>query len=136
MLSFRFIVPLLLFLAGCQHVPRPSSVTGSVDLPVYPRSPVVTVTVRGMLTSSNGCLFLRNASNQKLDLLIWPEGSRFDGRTVVLHISGRPERAFTLGQMVTVEGSLQDWQNVSDAMGLGNFRSRCSTTPFFITNVS
>ena len=136
MLRLRSALPLLLVLAGCQHVPTPSSVASSIDLPVYPRSPVVTVSVRGTLINSSGCLFLRNARNQNLDLLIWPTGSRFDGKTVVLAIAGRPERAFSVGQTVTVEGSLQDWENVPDAIGLSEFRRRCSATPFIVTNVN
>lgn len=121
-------------LVSCAPVETASSSTASRPIPTYPYSPVVVSEFTGKISYENDCLLFRNTRGQQF-VLIWPEGSSFDGRRIRVAIPERPPKTLTVGREVTIGGSAQEWENVPMSPGLGDTASRCGAKPYFVAEV-
>ena len=126
-------------LAGCSTlVSRPEAVRASHAIPIAPAAEIVIGRSQGLLEYRGGCLFLtRDREDRRIRLLvIWPTGSRFDGRVVVPGESATPV-AFALGEEVVIEGSAPEWSPylTKTFPQLAVWQTRCGERPLFVATV-
>ena len=131
---------LLLILANCGTLPSPASVPALVDLPLYHADGAVTANAEGFLERRGECLVLvRGAGATRYDnLVIWPEGTRFDGRDLAI-LAYRPKGEVTrrVGSSILLEGNAPDWSEQVLAIypSLARWRAACPYPPFFAEGV-
>ena len=124
-------------LAGCA-APRVQSeaVAGTRDIPTRIRSEVWTGRISGRLSMRGPCLTVKANRGGEDFLLIWPEGTRFDGRRVAVPATPEaPAKVLALGRNVSFDGSNLSWDAIGHLPALHRFRGACELPLFFVVNV-
>ena len=124
----------LLSLVSCASVDSVPVTAILKPIPTYPYSPVVVSESKGTLLYQNDCLIFRNTRGQQY-VLIWPDGSSFDGKKVTVVTPERAPKTLTVGREVMIGGSAQEWGNVPASPGLGDTAKRCGAVPYFVVEV-
>ncbi len=123
-----------LVLAACTTLPPPDRIAATHPLPTVAMDGIITNSLTGELRRRGDCLFLMVDRGDRAIpfLLVWPEGSRFDGRRVaVANRDGAP--LVQLGDRLTVEGGSPPWADylLQNFPQLRPWQARCSATPMF-----
>lgn len=121
-------------LLSCAPVERASDAATPKPIPTYPHSGIFVSQFTGRLLYEKDCLLFRTSRGQHF-VLIWPEGSSFDGRRITVAIPGRAPKTLTVGRTATIAGSAQDWENVPPSPALGDTPRRCAASPYFVVEV-
>jgi hypothetical protein len=124
---------LVLSLAACeaQHGIRPLH---PLELATSGYSETVTSAPTGSLMYERGCLLFREDRTGALVLPVWPDGSVFNGTSVIFHEPAKADQRIILGEEFVMEGQTVPWQAVSGT-GYEPFRHQCAVNPFYVSRV-
>jgi hypothetical protein len=122
-----------LSLAACaaQHGIRPLH---PLELATSIYSESVTSAPTGSLMYERGCLLFREDASGALMLPIWPDGSVFNGTSVMFHEPAKADQRIFLGEEFVMEGQPVPWQAISPA-DYQPFRHQCGVKPFYVSRV-
>src|SRR5438067_2823251 len=100
------VLPLLI-LAGCSsgglHPLRP------LEIPTAPYQGVVTTSLTGTLLYEGGCLLFRDDRKRVQLIPIWPDGTTFNGTSVIFHEPGKADQRIVLTEEFLMEGQPVSW---------------------------
>jgi hypothetical protein len=127
------LVTSLSLLAACVH--------GGGVRPLHPLelatsqySEAVTSARTGSLMYEGGCLLFREDDGGKVVLPVWPDGSIFNGTSVIFHEPAKADQPVVLGQEFVMEGQEARW-DMLPAANYASFRHQCAAQPFFVSRV-
>lgn len=127
--SLLLAVPLL---AGCatslHHGIRPLR---PLELATAPYEGTVTLKLDGSLMYERGCLLMR-AEPSGYVLPIWPDGSIFNGTSVIFHQPGKASQPVMVEQQVQLGGRPLPWNQLP---GYAPFEHQCNAQPFLVSSV-
>lgn len=128
----RRISLLALLLGGCVsngiHPLRP------LEIPTQPYFGVVTTSLTGTLTYDGRCLQFR-ADDRPVQLVpIWPDGTTFNGTSVIFHQPGRTDQTIVINEEFQMSGEPVPWSRLSGAR-MPLHRRVCRGTPFAVASV-
>lgn len=111
---------------------RADSVEATREIPSIARDEVWTGRITGRLAMRGDCLTVRSDQTGDDYLLIWSNGSRFDGqRVAVVSPQGR-EKVISVGARVRLDGSHRTWDDIGHLPELHRFRASCNLPLFFV----
>lgn len=104
-----------------------------LELAVGPYQEAATRAEAGSLMYEDGCLMFRNERTAARSLLVWPNGSVFNGTSVIFHQPGKSEQRIVLGEEILLEGRPVDPSWFAGAYQ--PFARQCPVSPFFVSRV-
>jgi hypothetical protein len=124
---------LLLGANGCieSHGIRPLR---PLELATSQYSETTSSALTGTLMYEDGCLFFRDDQSGAVIMPVWPDGSIFNGTSVIFHEPGKLEQPILLEQEMLISGRIVQWNDVPSTF-YAAFRSQCGTEPFFVSKV-
>lgn len=129
----RMIVAGLLALAGCaesgHHGPRPLR---PLELATSSYQSAVNSSLTGSLMYEGGCLLFRDQTSGTSLLPIWPDGSIFNGTSVIFHEPGKASQPILIEQQILLQGRILPW---SELPGYLPFQTQCRAEPFLVSKV-
>ena len=123
----------VLLLAGCvsgvHHGIRPLR---PLELATGPYDPTITASLTGSLMYEGGCLLFRPEANRPPVLPVWPDGSVFNGTSVIFHEPGKASQPILVEQQMVIEGRPLGWNELP---GYAPFQNQCRAAPFLVSKV-
>jgi hypothetical protein len=123
----------VLLVAGCasnlHHGIRPLR---PLELATGPYDGAIAASLTGSLMYEGGCLLFRPDGGQAALLPIWPNGSVFNGTSVIFHDPGKASQPIIIEQEVVIEGRSIGWAQLP---GYEPFESQCRVEPFLVSKV-
>lgn len=114
--------------AGLHHGIRPLR---PLELATAPYDGTVTGSFDGSLMYEGGCLLLR-VNRGGYVLPVWPDGSIFNGTSVIFHQPGKADQPIMIEQQVLIDGRLTPWAQLP---GYAPFKHQCAAEPFLVSGV-
>lgn len=114
--------------SGLHHGIRPLR---PLELATSPYDGNVAAALNGSLMYEGGCLLLR-AEPSGYVLPIWPDGSIFNGTSVIFHQPGKANQPIMVAQQVEIEGRALAWNQLP---GYEPFAYHCPAEPFLVSKV-
>lgn len=128
----RRISVLLLMLGACgtpgPHPLRP------LEIATAPYRGIATSAFTGSLMYEGGCLLFRDDEKQLHLFPVWPDGTTFNGTSVIFHELGRADQRVVLNEEVLLEGQPVQWSSLPGPR-IVLHRQRCGGTPFAVLGV-
>jgi hypothetical protein len=122
----------LLLPAGCatslHHGIRPLR---PLELATAPYQGTVTTAFTGSLIYESGCLLMRVDGGGYV-LPVWPDGSIFNGTSVIFHEPGKASQPIMVEQQVQIGGRPLAWLQLP---GYPSFEHYCRAVPFLVSKV-
>ena len=104
-----------------------------LELATAPYQGTVTTAHTGSLMYEGGCLlFLDGRTGARL-FPVWPQGSVFNGTSVIFHAPGKAEQPILVSQQFVMEGRPLPWRELLG--GYAPFEHQCATLPFMVSKV-
>jgi hypothetical protein len=98
-------------------------------------SPTVTSSATGSLAYERGCLQFYDESGKQMLSPVWPDGTIFNGTSVVFHKPGRADQPIVLNQEFVLSGQPLTWSAVPGPRAT-EFQRQCGGTPFVVADVA
>jgi hypothetical protein len=98
-------------------------------------SPTVTSSATGSLAYERGCLQFYDDSGKQILLPVWPDGTIFNGTSLVFHKPGRADQPIVLNQEFVLSGEPLPWSTVPSPRAT-EFQRQCGGTPFVVADVA
>jgi hypothetical protein len=121
-----------LLLSGCVshgvHPLRP------LEIPTARYNGVITTGLTGTLMYEGGCLLFRDDAKRVQLVPVWPDGSLFNGTSVIFHEPGRADQRIVVGEEFLMEGQPLQWSRVPGPRIVLHQR-RCAGEPFTVLGV-
>src|SRR5438270_5491688 len=105
-----------------------------LEIATAPYQGVVTTRLTGSLMYEGGCLLFRDDSKRRHLYPIWPDGSLFDGTSVLFHEPGRSDQRIVLAEEFLMEGQPVAWSRLPGPRMLLHQR-QCGGVPFAVLGV-
>lgn len=102
-----------------------------LELATAPYEGTVTSSFNGSLMYENGCLLLR-VDRGGYVLPVWPDGSIFNGTSVIFHQPGKANQPVMVAQQVQIDGRPTPWTQLP---GYVPFEHQCEAEPFLVSSV-
>jgi len=127
------LMGLFLLMCGCTHSNgvRPLH---PLELATSLYSETVTSARTGSLMYEGGCLLFREDGSAAQFLPIWPDGSIFNGKSVIFHQPAKADQRIVMGEEFVIEGQDVPWQSLS-AADYRPFHHQCDRRPLFVSRV-
>lgn len=127
------LLALLLAAGACSHSNgiRPLH---PLELATSLYSETVTSAATGSLMYEDGCLLFHNDETAASLLPVWPDGSVFNGTSVIFHEPAKADQRIVIGEEFVMEGQAVPWRIVSPH-DYQAFRHQCVVPPFFVSRV-
>ena len=93
-----------------------------LELATAPYQGVVTSALTGSLMYEGGCLLFRDEQNETPILPIWPNGSVFNGTSLIFHEPAKASQPILLDQQIVMEGRTIPWNALP---GYAPFQNQC-----------
>ena len=123
---------LVLLLSGCvssgPHPLRP------LEIPTAPYSGLVSSKLSGTLTYQGQCLLFRSDANQVQLVPVWPDGTRFNGTSVIFHQPGRMDQPVLINEEFLMSGQPRPWAGVPGPR-IPLHQRQCGGTPFLVAGI-
>jgi hypothetical protein len=103
-----------------------------LELATGPYDGTIAATPTGSLMYEGGCLLFRVDGSRVPLLPIWPNGSLFNGTSVIFHEPGKAGQPIILEQEVVIEGRPIGWNQLR---GYEPFEWQCRAEPFLVSKV-
>lgn len=97
-------------------------------------SPYVTVTATGSLSHEGNCLIFRDDAHRAAWIPVWPDGTIFNGTSLIFHKPGRADQPFVLDQEILLSGRPLEWRGVPGPRA-PLFHRECGGIPFAVADV-
>jgi hypothetical protein len=81
-----------------------------------------------------GCLLFRDDENRYRLVPVWPDGSTFNGTSVIYHEPGRADQRIVVGEEFLAEGQPLQWPRVP-GQRIVLHQQRCGGAPFAVLGV-
>ena len=131
MKSVLFALPLVL--AGC--VSNGVHPLEPLEIPIVGYSPVVTASASGSLAYEHGCLLFVEDGGNQIVAPVWPDGTIFNGTSVIFHRPGRADQPIVLNQEFVMSGQPLAWSAVPSPRA-AQFEHQCGRAPFAVADVA
>lgn len=119
--------------AGCasslHHSIRPLR---PLELATGPYDGIITQSATGSLMYEGGCLLFRLQGSPAALLPIWPDGSIFNGTSVIFHEPGKASQPIIIEQQLVIEGRAIPWERLA---GYVPFENQCRAEPFLVSKI-
>ena len=127
------LIALPLLLAGCvSNAVRPLR---PQEIAVAPYSGTVTATATGSLAYERGCLLFIDDKQGPALAPIWPEGTIFNGTSLIFHKPGKADQPIVLNQEFVLSGRPLTWPAVPGPRA-PLFQQQCGGLPFAVADVA
>ena len=103
-----------------------------LELATGPYDGVITASQTGSLMYEGGCLLFRVDGSQAPILPIWPNGSIFNGTSVIFHEPGKASQSIIIEQEIVIDGRPIGWDQLP---GYVPFQNQCRAQPFLVSKV-
>jgi hypothetical protein len=121
-----------LLLAGCvSSGPHPLP---PLEIPTAPYSGVVSSRLTGTLTYDGGCLLFRGDARKVQLVPIWPDGTRFNGTSVIFHQPGRMDQTIVMNEEFVMSGEPVQWGRIAGPR-IPLHQRLCGGIPFAVAAV-
>jgi hypothetical protein len=104
-----------------------------LEIATAPYNGIVTAALTGTLMYDRGCLLFRADDNRSI-VPIWPEGSTFNGTSVIFHEPGRADQRIVLSEEILMEGQPLQWRTIAGAR-IPVLQRQCGREPFAVLGV-
>ena len=115
--------------SGLHHGIRPLR---PLELATGPYDGTIAASETGSLMYEGGCLLFRVDGSQVPLLPIWPNGSIFNGTSVIFHEPGKASQSIIIEQQIVIDGRPIEWERLP---GFVPFQNQCRAQPFLVSNV-
>jgi hypothetical protein len=128
----RAFLILITLLGGCAshgvHPLRP------LEIPTAPYQGITTTALTGSLMYEGSCLLFRDDNHRAQLVPVWPDGSTFNGTSVIFHEPGRADQRIVVGEEILLEGQPVPWSHVP-GQRIALHRRQCGGEPFAVLGV-
>jgi len=130
MRGLPLLIPMLL--AGCAstgpHPLRP------LEIATAPYAGIATTHWTGSLAYERGCLLFYDDSRRVVLAPVWPDGTIFNGTSVMFHKPGRTDQPIVLNEEFVLSGQPLAWSGVPGPRATV-FERQCGGLPFRVADV-
>ena len=102
-----------------------------LEVATSPYDGTLATTLDGSLMYEGGCLLLR-AEPSGYVLPVWPDGSIFNGTSVIFHQPGKANQPIMVAQQIELQGRTVAWNQLP---GFEPFAYHCPAQPFLVSKV-
>jgi hypothetical protein len=81
-----------------------------------------------------GCLLFRDQQGTAHLMPVWPDGSIFNGTSVIFHQPGKADQPVVIGEEFVMSGQPVMWSGLSGQI-YSPFQHQCSAAPFMVASV-
>jgi len=101
-----------------------------LELATAPYQGAVTAALTGSLMYEGGCLMFRAEQGPTPILPIWPNGSIFNGTSLIFHEPAKASQPILLDEEIVIEGRTLPWNALP---GYEPFQNQCGAVPFLVS---
>jgi hypothetical protein len=83
-----------------------------LEIPTAPYFGIVTARMTGTLTYAGNCLLFRADDREAQLVPIWPDGTTFNGTSVIFHQPGRMAETIVINEEVQLSGEPVQWSRL------------------------
>jgi len=105
-----------------------------LEIMTGPYTSVVTAIPTGSLSYEHGCVLFSSDDGRLILAPMWPEGTVFNGTSVIFHKPGRAEQPIVISQEVALAGQPLTWPAVPGPRA-PLFERQCGGVPFAVAEV-
>lgn len=95
---------------------------------------IVTTALTGSLMYEGGCLLFRDDDRRFHLLPVWPDGSTFNGTSVIYHEPGKADQRIVLTEEFLMSGQPVSWSRVANPR-IALHQQRCGGEPFAVLGI-
>jgi len=106
-----------------------------LEIATAPYSPIVTETWAGSLAYEHGCLMFLDDTRKLVFSPVWPDGSVFNGTSLIFHKPGKADEPIVLNQEFVLSGQRLTWANVPGPRA-PLIQGQCGGIPFAVAEVA
>jgi len=128
----RLLLLFALLLGGC--VSNGIQPLRPLEIATVPYTGIVTARSTGSLAYEGGCLRFRNDARRVLWTPVWPDGTIFNGTSLIFHKPGRADEPVVLDQEFLMSGEPLAWPRVPGPRA-PLFQRQCGGIPFAVADV-
>ena len=125
------VFPLLL--AGCAS--NGVEPLRPLEIATAPYNGIVTVSATGTLAYEHGCLLFIDDKPGPALSPIWPEGTVFNGTSLIFHKPGKADQPLVINQQFVISGYPLTWAALPGERA-PLFQQRCGGVPLVVANVA
>lgn len=114
--------------SGGPHPLRP------LEIPTAPYNGIVTTGLTGTLLYEGGCLLFRDDAKRMQLVPVWPDGTIFNGTSVIFHEPGKADQRIVLGEEFLMQGQRVTWRNVPGPRTILH-QQQCGGQPFMVLGI-
>lgn len=128
-----------LAILGCLLLPSCTAATSGyrplppLALATLPYEWTGAASMTGTLFYEHDCLLFHDEGENRVVLPVWPDGSRFDGNTVIMHTPGKADQPVLVSEEAVLTGNLLQGP---PPPSLARFEHQCPSRPFVVTAVT
>lgn len=126
------VCALPLLLAGC--VSNGVQPLRPLEIATGPYNGFVAATHTGTLAYEHGCLTFYDDAHRLALMPVWPEGTIFNGTSLIFHKPGKADQPIVLNQEFVLSGQPLIWSAVPGPHG-PLFERQCGGIPFSVAEV-
>ena len=104
------------------------------ELAISPYDGTLAASAEGSLAFENGCLFFREDGTNARLFPIWPEGSIFNGTSIIYHEPGKAQQPVLIAQQFAIQGRTVAWSQLDQAT-YAPFEHQCGGQPFLVSRL-
>ena len=129
----RLAVFVLIFLlGGC--VSNGVQSLRPLEIATAPYAPNNVASATGTLAYEHGCLSFRDDAHKAVWMPVWPDGTIFNGTSIIFHKPGKADQPIVLNQEFVLSGQPLTWANVPGPRA-PLFARQCGGIPFAVADV-
>jgi len=121
-----------LLLAGC--VSNGIQPLRPMEIAIGPYDGIVAAAHTGTLAYEHGCLVFYDDTHRPALMPVWPEGTIFNGTSLIFHKPGKADQPIVLNQEFVLSGRLLSWSAVPGPRA-PLFERQCGAVPFAVADV-
>lgn len=123
---------LALLLAGCaSSAVEPLQ---PLEIATVPYQGIPKTALTGSLLFEGGCLLFRDDSNHLQLFPVWPDGSSFNGSSVIFHEPGKADQLVALAEEFVMAGRPVPWSGFTNPR-MALHRRHCGSAPFAVLGI-
>lgn len=121
-----------LLLAGCASGgPQPLR---PLEIATAPYRGIATTALFGSLMYEGGCLLFRDDRRGFQLFPVWPDGSTFNGTSVIFHEPGKDDQRVAVGEEFLMAGQPVQWAQIQNPR-IVLHQQRCGGEPFAVLQI-